>query len=182
MRSAVLSVSAAVLLLVSGCAGGGSEQDDLLRAHGLEGASTQEVVEQLDRTHEDRDAGLAGSVTYDEVVLDDGTAETTLPMPEDRFYLAVAPYATTTHECFFHSLSGCQGELVGEDFDVRITDGSGAVLVDESVTSYENGFVGFWLPKDITGTLEISSERGRAVQEFETSPDSPTCLTTLQLA
>lgn len=182
MRSAVLSVSAAVLLLVPGCAGGSSEQEDLLRAHGLEGASTQEVVEQLDRTHEDRDAGLAGSVTYDEVVLDDGTTETTLPMPEDRFYLAVAPWTTTTHECFSHSLSGCQGELVGEDFDVLITDDSGAVLVDESVTSYENGFVGFWLPKDITGTLEISSEQGRAESGFATTPDSPTCLTTLQLA
>lgn len=182
MRSAVLSVSAAVLLLVPGCAGGSPEQDDLLREHGLEGASTQEVVERLDRTHEDREAGLAGSVTYDEVVLDDGTAETVLPMPEDRFYLAVAPWTTTTHECFHHSLSGCQGELVGEDFDVRITDASGAVLVDDTVTSYENGFVGFWLPKDITGTLEISSERGRAVEEFATSPEDPTCLTTAQLA
>ena len=182
MRSAVLSGSAAVLLLVSGCAGGNSEQDDLLRVHGLEGASTQEVVEQLDRTHEDRDAGLAGSVTYDEVVLDDGTTETTLPVPEDRFYLAVAPWTTTTHECFSHSLSGCQGELVGEDFDVRITDDSGAVLMDETVTSYENGFVGFWLPKDITGTLEISSEQGRAESGFATTPDSPTCLTTMQLA
>ncbi|MFF0990975.1 CueP family metal-binding protein [Kocuria nitroreducens] len=182
MRSAVLSVSATVLLLVSGCAGGSSEQDDLLREHGLEGASTQEVVDQLDRAHEDRDAGLAGSVTYDEVVLDDGTTETILPMPEDRFYLAVAPWTTTTHDCFFHSLSGCQGELVGEDFDVRITDDSGAVLVDENVTSYRNGFVGFWLPKDITGTLEISAEQGRAESEFATTPDSPTCLTTVQLA
>ncbi|MEX5257407.1 CueP family metal-binding protein [Kocuria arenosa] len=182
MRSAVLAVSAAALLLVSACAGGSSEQDDLLREHGLEDASTQEVVEHLDRTHEDRDAGLAGSVTYDEVVLDDGTTETTLPMPEDRFYLAVAPWTTTTHECFSHSLSGCQGELVGEDFDVRITDDSGAVLVEESVTSYENGFVGFWLPKDITGTLEISSEQGRAESGFATTRDSPTCLTTMQLA
>ncbi|MFF0904930.1 UNVERIFIED_CONTAM: CueP family metal-binding protein [Kocuria sp. CPCC 205316] len=182
MRSAVLSVSAAALLLVSACVGVSSEQDDLLREHGLEGASTQEVVEQLDRTHKDRDAGLAGSVTYDEVVLDDGTTETTLPMPEDRFYLAVAPWTTTTHECFSHSLSGCQGELVGEDFDVRITDDSGAVLVDENVTSYENGFVGFWLPKDITGTLAISSEQGRAESGFATTRDSPTCLTTMQLA
>ncbi|GAA1763069.1 CueP family metal-binding protein [Kocuria aegyptia] len=182
MRSAALSVSAAALLLATGCAGGSSEQDALLRAHGLEGASTQEVVDRLDRTHEDRDDGLAGSVTYDEVVLDDGTTETTLPMPEDRFYLAVAPWTSTTHECFFHSLSGCQGELVGEDFDVRITDDTGAVLVDETVTSYENGFVGFWLPKDITGTLEISSEQGRAESGFATTPDSPTCLTTVQLA
>ncbi|MEX5296319.1 CueP family metal-binding protein [Kocuria sp. CPCC 205268] len=181
MRSAVLSLSAAVLLLVSGCAGGSSEQDALLRAHGLDGASTQEVVEQLDRTHEDRAAGLAGTVTYDEVLLSDGSTETALPMPEDRFYLAVAPWTTTTHECYSHSLSGCQGELVGEDFDVRITDGSGAVLLDETVTSYENGFVGFWLPKDITGTIEIDSEHGRAVEQFATSPDSPTCLTTARL-
>ncbi|MFW6186579.1 MAG: CueP family metal-binding protein [Actinomycetota bacterium] len=182
MRSAALSVSAAVLLLASGCAAGSTEQEALLREHGLAGASTQEVVERLDRTHDDREAGLAGSVTYDAVVLTDGGAEATLPMPEDRFYLAVAPWTTTTHECFFHSLSGCQGELAGEEFDVRITDGAGAVLVDDAVTSYANGFVGFWLPKDITGTIEVAAGAGSATSQFSTTEASPTCLTTMRLA
>ncbi|WP_053004945.1 CueP family metal-binding protein [Kocuria sp. SM24M-10] len=182
MRSWVLSVSAAALLLASGCAGGNAEREALLREHGLEGASTEEVVERLDRTHEDRAAGLAGSVTYDEVVLTDGGSEAVLPMPEDRFYLAVAPWTTTTHECFHHSLSGCQGELVGEEFDVRVADDAGRVLLDRTLTSYENGFVGLWLPKDITGTLEISSAAGTATQQVSTSADDPTCLTTLRLA
>lgn len=181
MRVAVLSASAAVLLAATGCAGGGAERDALLREHGLAGATTQETVERLDRTHEDRAAGLSSSVGYDEVVLTDGSAEVSLPMPEDRFYLAVAPWRTTTHECFHHSLSGCQGELVDETLDVRITDDSGAVLVDEAATTYDNGFVGFWLPKDITGTLEVIHDGRRATEQFSTFPDSPTCLTTLRL-
>ena len=181
MRSVLLPLSAAAVLLLSACAGDDGSADPLLAEHGLTGMSTEEVVAQLDRTHEDREAGLAGSVTYDEVLLADGAAETSLPMPEDRFYLAIAPYRTTTHECFAHSLSGCQGELVGEDLDVRITDASGAVLVDEQVTSYENGFVGFWLPKDITGTVEVSSADGAARTAFGTSAGDPTCLTTLRL-
>lgn len=182
MNSKVLSVSAAVLLLASGCAGGSAESDALLREHGLEGVGTEEVVEQLDRTHEDRAAGLTSSVTYDEVVLTDGGTEAVLPMPEDRFYLAVAPWTSTTHECFHHSPSGCQGELAEEDFDVRVTDDAGAEILSGSMTSYENGFVGLWLPKDITGTLEISSDAGTATQQFSTFADDPTCLTTMRLA
>ena len=181
MKPALLPLLSAVLLLATGCVPQGGEDDALLREHGLEGAGTQEVVERLDSTHEDRDSGLMGSVGYDEVVLTDGDAETTLPMPEDEFYLAVAPWTTTTHECFQHSLSGCQGELVGADLDVRITDDSGAVLVDEAVTTYENGFAGFWLPKDIAGTIEISSDAGSATSEFTTAEGSPTCLTTMRL-
>lgn len=181
MNSKVLSASAAVLLLASGCAGGTSEGDALLREHGLEGVGTEEVVEQLDRTHEDRAAGLTSSVTYDEVVLTDGGTETVLPMPEDRFYLAVAPWTSTTHECFHHSPSGCQGELVGEEFDVRVTDDAGAEVLSGTMTSYENGFVGLWLPQDITGTLEISSDAGTATQQFSTFADDPTCLTTMRL-
>lgn len=181
MKPVLLSLPAAALLVATGCAAGTPGAEGLLREHGLQGLSTQEVVERLDATHEDRDAGLAGSVGYDKVVLTDGNAETTLPMPEDEFYLAVAPWTTTTHECFQHNLAGCQGELVGADLDVRITDASGTVLVDEAVTTHDNGFAGFWLPKDIAGTIEVSSDAGRAAAEFTTSQDSPTCLTTLRL-
>ncbi|GGG70655.1 hypothetical protein GCM10011374_39060 [Kocuria dechangensis] len=181
MKPALLPLLPVVLLVAAGCAPGGGEADALLREHGLEDASTQEVVERLDATHEDRDSGLIGSVGYDEVVLTDGGSRTVLPMPEDEFYLAVAPWTITTHECFQHNLAGCQGELVGADLDVRITDGSGAVLVDEAVTTHANGFAGFWLPKDIAGTIEISSAAGSATSEFSTAEDSPTCLTTMRL-
>ena len=30
------------------------------------------------------------------------------------------------------------------------------MLVDEARTTFENGFVGFWLPRDIAGTLRVT--------------------------
>ncbi|CEA07026.1 hypothetical protein BN1051_00335 [Arthrobacter saudimassiliensis] len=179
MRALRLAFSAAALLAATACSSGDGA-DTVLGNHGLEGTDARQVVEQLDRTNEDRASGLAASVTYDEVTLTDEDGDAVLPL--DEFYLAVAPFSTTTHDCFHHSLSGCQGELVNEPLQVRITDDAGDVLVDEAVTTYDNGFVGFWLPKDITGTLEVSSAQGTAVQDFSTSTDSPTCLTTLRLA
>lgn len=180
MKLLRLFLSGSALLLATGCAAGGN--DALLRSHGLEGADTRQVIEQLDQTNDDRDTGLSASVTYDAVVLQDQDDEVVLPMPEDEFYLSVAPWITTTHDCFQHSLSGCQGELVDTPLQVVITDSAGEVLMDGAARTYENGFVGFWLPKDITGTLEISSAEGTASREFSTFEDSPTCLTTMQLA
>lgn len=179
-----LLLPAAALLLATGCAAGTDNEtksSNLLREHGLERASTPEVVEQLDRTNEDRSTGLSASVTYDSVILQDNGQEIVLEMPEDQFYLAVAPWTTTTHECFHHSLSGCQGELANTPVQVRITAADGTVLVDESTSTYENGFAGFWLPKDITGSLQITSAAGTATQDFGTFEDSPTCITTMRL-
>ena len=94
----------------------------------------------------------------------------------------MAPWTTTTHDCFHHSLSGCQGELTNTPVQVRITAADGTVLADESTSTYENGFAGFWLPKDITGSLQITSAAGTATQDFATFEDSPTCITTMRLA
>jgi len=95
--------------------------------------------------------------------------------------VSIAPYIETTHECYFHSLATCQGELVDEPVDVRITDADGAVLVEESATTYANGFVGYWLPEDVEGTIEITQGDLSGNVPFSTTEGSPTCVTTLQL-
>ena len=154
---------------------------DWLAAHDLANRPAEDIVAALDRDPRPRPLPVRASVRSDLLVLSDGTNETTLPLDGDRFYLSIAPYVTRTHECFNHNLGTCQGELVGEDVSVTITDGAGAVLVDEDVTTYRNGFVGFWLPRDITGTVRV--RQGDRVGEvpIATASDSPTCLTTLQL-
>lgn len=68
----------------------------------------------------------------------------------------MAPYVDQTHECFNHSLTTCKGELASKAMQVRIVDEHGKVLVDETRTTFENGFVGFWLPRDIKGTLRVT--------------------------
>ncbi|HSK26583.1 MAG TPA: CueP family metal-binding protein [Jiangellales bacterium] len=83
---------------------------------------------------------------------------------------------------FFHSLTTCQGELVSTEMQVQIVDeGTAEVLVDETRTTFENGFTGFWLPTDIEGTLRVSHDGRTGVIQFSTHPDAPTCLTTIQL-
>ncbi|WP_109472278.1 CueP family metal-binding protein [Ornithinimicrobium cavernae] len=154
----------------------------LLAAHGLEGLSATQIVDTLDSSTDARPLPFGASVTPTQVTLTDGEQEVALALPEDSFYLSVAPFVTSTHECYFHSLAGCQGELVDTQVDVRITGTDGATLVDERVTTGTNGFAGFWLPRDITGTIRIEHEGRTGAAEFATDADSPTCLTTLQLS
>lgn len=155
---------------------------DLLAEHDLAGMAARDIIDRLDRA-EDGPADLIASVRYDELVVTDPSEperETSLPI-EDDFYLSVAPYVESTHDCYYHSLTTCQGELVEEDLDVTITTADGEVVVDETVTTYPNGFVGFWLPRDIEATLEVSYDGRSATSEVGTGSEDPTCLTTVQL-
>lgn len=155
----------------------------LLAEYGLQGMDTVEVIDHLDRLGgADRPSDLMASVRPDELQLAAGKKTASLPVPEDRFYLSVAPYLDQTHECFFHSLTTCQGELAEEDVDVKIVDTTtGEVLVEETRTTFRNGFVGFWLPRDIDGTLEVAYDGRVGRTEISTDQDAPTCLTTLRL-
>ncbi|WP_256837845.1 CueP family metal-binding protein [Ornithinimicrobium faecis] len=183
MRTRFPVVLATGAFVLSACSTGSDavSTDPLLADHGLDGLTAQQIVEELEASTEQRPLRLGASVSEDELLLDDGTTEMALPLPEDEFYLSVAPFVTQTHDCFYHSLSGCQGELVGAEVAVTITDASGDVLVDEEITTHTNGFVGFWLPREITGTIEVSREGYAGSVPFSTTDGSPTCITTLQL-
>ncbi|KAB7743324.1 hypothetical protein GA707_14600 [Nostocoides sp. F2B08] len=197
LTRSTLSVAAIGLLVLTGCSSvqdespaatattaatsGESGSTAFLEQFGLDSSDDpRDIVTALDRTNDDRDSGVMGSVRYDAVVFTTADGETTVPI-EDGFYLALAPYVDQTHDCYYHNLATCQGELVGEDLDVTITTDDGEVLVDETVTTYDNGFVGFWLPRDITGTIEVTHDGRSVTAPIATGPDDPTCVTTLQL-
>lgn len=158
-----------------------SSADALLAAHGLSGKSAREVVETLDQEPSSRPLSLMASVRYDEVVLDDGTNQATLPLEGDEFYLSIAPWENQTHECYFHNLGTCQGELAATDVHVTVVSEDGETLVDEDTTTYANGFVGFWLPKDVSGTVTVSRDGKTGEVPFSSDAEGATCLTTLQL-
>lgn len=150
--------------------------------HGLAGdaARVVEQLEQLDQAKRPRD--LMASVRPGQLLLSDDDEQVALPMPTDRFYLSIAPYRDSTHECYFHSLTTCQGELAGEPVHVRVVDASGAVLVDKETATNPNGFVGVWLPKGSSGTVNVSTSQGNGSQPFSTGDDDATCMTTLRVA
>lgn len=155
-----------------------------LSDHDLENLEAREVVEQLDTMSvADRPANLMASVRPDVLLLsDDQENEATLPMPDDEVYVSVAPYRSETHECYFHSLTTCRGELANTDVRVVLTDADGSVVLDEERTTYDNGFVGFWLPRGFEGELTISAGSHSGVAAISTkNADDPTCITTMQL-
>ena len=86
-----------------------------------------------------------------------------------------------THDCLFHSLTTCLGEMAGEPVDITVTDEAGQTVLDETRTAYDNGFVGLWLPRDLTGTLTVEHDGKSSTVPIATGDDDLTCLTTAHL-
>lgn len=151
---------------------------------GSVGTDARAVIDRLDATRvEDRPEGVVASVRPGELVVQDAAGERSLPMPADLFYLSVAPYVDGTHECFFHSLTTCLGELRNTDVEISVVDAAtGETVMSQSARTFDNGFVGLWLPAGIDAVLTITAEGRSATAEISTHADDPTCLTTLQLA
>ncbi|WP_203568099.1 CueP family metal-binding protein [Aestuariimicrobium ganziense] len=179
-----LLLTSLLVPVVAACSGqdDASSPDDLLTKHGLGGKSGREVVETLEASDAKRPTGLSASVRVTEVQLAEGELTQSLPLPGDLFYLSLAPYASRTHDCFFHNLGTCQGELTDAAVHVTLTDASGKTLVDEETRTHANGFVGFWLPRGIEGTLKVTADGRTGSQPITTHDDAPTCVTTLQVA
>jgi len=158
---------------------------DLLADHGLAGLDATQIIERLDAMPvEDRPADLMASVRPDALILTDGQErDWRLPMPEDEVYVAVAPYRDQTHECYFHSLTTCKGELSDTEVRIVLTNADGDVLINEVRRTFDNGFVGIWVPRGIEGTLTVKHEGSEGTVDVSTrGQDDPTCITSLHLA
>ncbi|EFG80878.1 hypothetical protein HMPREF0281_01906 [Corynebacterium ammoniagenes DSM 20306] len=183
--------AAALTLALTGCsaadpeptANGTVSQDTFLTTHGLAAMDAVEIIDHLDRQKvTERPTDLIASVRADELLLSSDDQEVVVDLPDNQTYVSVAPYITSTHDCFYHSLTTCLGELDNEDIQVTITDeATGEVLIDEQTTTFDNGFVGFWIPDEATGTIEITHQGRTGVTEFSTTEDGATCVTDLRL-
>lgn len=200
-RRGILGAVAAVLvagLALTGCATTVPETSatshsasttgtsEFLAEHGLDGLDATQIIESLDTMPvADRPDNLIASVQPDALVLtDDQKQEIRLPMPVDEVYVSVAPYQDQTHDCYFHSLTTCLGELGNTVVQITLTDEvTGEVLIDESRQTFDNGFMGFWVPRGIDATLTVEHDGQTGAAAISTvNTDDPTCITTLQLA
>ena len=102
-------------------------------------------------------------------------------LPDDEFFVSVAPYIHETHPCTNHVLTSCQGELVNEDFEVTIVDEQGDIVVHGTFNSGSNGFIDLWLPRNKAFQIEIKHEEKQVISEISTFEHDGTCLTTMQL-
>ena len=104
-------------------------------------------------------------------------------MPEDRSYVSVAPFVSQTHDCYYHSLTTCVGELDNESVEVSVFDEeTGTTLVDGPATTFDNGFAGFWVPRGSAGTITVNYQGLEGTTEFATGTEDATCITDLRLS
>lgn len=185
------AVALGLALVLAGCSTPSAEAPSpgsgstILTEHGLEGMDAAQIVDRLDALPiAERPAGLMASIRPDELLLSDGkNPDLSLPMPADKFYVSLAPFVDQTHDCYFHSLTTCTGELAAEKMDVTVTNqATGEVLLDEKMQTQQNGFLGLWLPRDIEATIDVAQDERSASASISTvNDDDLTCLTTMQL-
>lgn len=68
-----------------------------------------------------------------------------------------------------------------EEFEVYIEDSQGNVVVDEKLSSQENGFIDLWLPRDETFNVSIKHSEGQTEGEISTFAGDNTCITTMNI-
>lgn len=187
-RTPFLALVAAAALLLTGCSAATTPSDTTATASAaashplIDGLDAVAIVDTLEALPlDERPDDLMVSVRPGALIVTDAGGEREQPLPDDLFYLSVAPYTATTHECFFHSLTTCRGELGGAPIDVRVVTDAGDTLVDETRTAADNGFVGLWLPRGVAGTITLTVDGATTTSAFATGADDPTCVTTMQL-
>ncbi|RPF53461.1 CueP family metal-binding protein [Aquisalibacillus elongatus] len=165
---AILSIS----VILAGCGqDASSNENDVDIKQLVKDYSTDEITE-----------GSA-SITSEQLITQDPDGnEQVYDLPEDEFFVSIAPYVNQTHPCANHSLTGCQGEMAEETFDVYIEDQDGNVMVDEEVEAFKNGFFDLWLPRDRTYNVTIKHGNKVVEQEVSTFESDGTCITTMQLS
>ena len=135
------------------------------------------IVMALDeRLDEPQDIGAR--ITGEALLLYQGEDEVSVPLPEDLFFVSIAPYINDVHPCQVHNLITCRGELFGETMLITITLEDGSVLYSEERTTQANGFIGLWLPAGIEGTLSVEMPNRSVSYPISTYTNSDTCITT----
>ena len=74
-------------------------------------AATQDIKQMVSDYSSRALTSQSASITSTQLIVDSGGPnEVTYDLPENEFFLSVAPYVQKTHPCATHSLTGCQGK------------------------------------------------------------------------
>lgn len=171
---ALIVIAVIVALSITGTQ---KAQAALLQKYGLTGLDTMAIVNKLDSSVTEPKE-LLSSITGENLILRDGKTTVQLPLPKNKFYLSFAPYENTVHPCGTHSLASCRGELMNVPVHATILDDKGVLILDETVQTMANGFVGVWLPKNINANLQVAYNGKTVTAPISTFANSDTCLTT----
>lgn len=146
---------------------------------GKDAPNIKQIVE--DYTQRKASAKSASITSRELTVTGEDNQSVVYNLPADEFFVSVAPYIGKTHPCATHSLTGCQGELANESFEVHIEGTDGTTVLDQTMTSGPNGFIDLWLPRDQTYHVTIGHDGKEAKADISTTDKDDTCVTTMQL-
>ena len=127
MKKRLFAVAALILVFsLTACSGGKEENEKTAEKNEQD---IKELVAYYSANKEEEDSA---SITSDQLIVtkEDGKKQV-YDLPENEFFVSIAPYVEVTHPCANHSLTGCQGEMPDEEFEVYIEDSKGNVIVDE---------------------------------------------------
>ncbi|QDZ99508.1 hypothetical protein D0439_13145 [Lysinibacillus fusiformis] len=177
MKLKVIAVTLLTTVVLGAC-NGESSNDDNSRID----MEMQNIKELVNEYSGDKTKDESASITSNQLILTDKEGkESAYALPEEEFFVSVAPYINETHPCTNHSLTGCQGELANKDVAVYIEDSKGNVLVDETMKTLANGFIDLWLPRDQTYNIKMEHKGKTVKSSFSTYENDGTCITTMQL-
>ncbi|WP_307590649.1 CueP family metal-binding protein [Paenibacillus wynnii] len=143
---------------------------------------TQNIKELVQEYTSRTKTAESASITSKELIVTEGDAKSlTYVLPENEFFVSIAPYVDKTHPCATHSLTGCQGEMVEEEFNVNIVDTEGNEVMDKTMKSQSNGFIDLWLPRDKTYHITVEHDGKTAESDISTFESDDTCISTMQL-
>lgn len=125
----------------------------------------------------------SASINATQLVVTDKDDQTkTYTLPEEEFFLSIAPYIEQTHPCAVHSLTGCQGEMKNKEFLVTIHDSEGNTFMkEEPMKTGKNGFMDLWLPRNRTYLIRLVHDGKVAESQLSTYEQDNTCITTMEL-
>jgi type II secretory pathway pseudopilin PulG len=143
---------------------------------------TQSIKQLVDNYSSGNIKAQTASITSKQLIVNEGEADSlTYDLPENEFFVSIAPYVDKTHPCATHSLTGCQGEMTEEEFSVSIDDMEGNEIIDKTLKSQSNGFIDLWLPRDKKYRITVEHNGKIAESEISTFESDDTCISTMQL-
>lgn len=187
MKKQLFFLSVAAIIGLSGCTnetGQTNVKNEKVTNEQKEGKENQSVnVKQLVHDFSVSDMkDQSASITSTQLIVKNANGtKSTYDLPRDEFFVSIAPYVNQTHPCDTHSLTGCQGELKNEKFNVHIEDEKGNVIVNNVLSSNSRGFIDFWLPRDKAYSISITQNKKTAHSKFSTFEKDNTCITSMQL-
>jgi hypothetical protein len=99
----------------------------------------------------------------------------------DMFWLSVGPYQNNTHSCVNHNVLSCEAEFKGKNIIFHIKSQDSSFEMNGSGFTTSQGWLDLYLPKNQKYIAEFEVEGLKGSGILTTSPDSPTCISTIQV-